>query len=727
MKKKNSILDLQSDLIVNATNTAWFTDRDGVRYQAAGGERNRWLAMQPHLKKEGNNRRLLHLSIANRTKQPLFLQQVALLDVVGEDNGRLDLGGAPDGWTVACAPMLTQRNIFDLCIERHDHNKFDFAAADYIVIGNRKTQRQITLGYLTFARQHGVFRLQFDPNSYNLEYFRALCEFDGYRLDPGETLKTETLYINLGDTPLAALEDYTARVMAKSTRKPPMKSITGWGSWDYYLAKIGENDVLENARWMAAHRHELPVDFIQIDHGYQRCEGDWLITNERFPHGLKWISDEIRKLGFKPGIWLCPFLVDQESQVYKDHPDWVIRNKHGVPINIAGYTKGAVYALDCSIAAARKWVYELGRTISRDYKFQYVKLDGANAQPMARTGVLSNPKLTKSQALRMGLMELRKGLGDKVVLLSAFLPGPSVGIVDAMRIGGDVGARWDAAHLDKHHGERDNYPGPGFIARGLDSAMNFFYLHRRWWINDPDYFVVRPKGDRSELTLEEARSWATLVGLSNGLIMLSDRMSQLPRERIDLLTKTLPPYPAGAQTIDYFEVERPRFLHLPVKNETDSWHVLSVINATLPKRTRDYALSLEKIGLTPGKEYLVFDFWNHSFLGAIKGELKISGLPPHHCRVLAIREAKPVPQLLATDMHLTMGGVEIESVRFDSKTGLMRITPAPIHKKGRLFIHLPKGWSIASSSAKVENGIAAVPVTLAGKSTPLELNFVRKS
>lgn len=721
------MIDLQSDLIVNATSTAWFTDRDGVRYQAAGGRRNRWLAMQPHLKKEKNNRWLLHLSIANRTKQPLFLQQVALLDVAGEDNGRLGLGGSPNDWTVACSHMFTQQNIFDLCMERHERHKFDFSTADYIVIGNRKTRRHITLGYLTFARQHGVFRLQFDPDSYNLEYFRALCEFDGYRLDPGETLQTETLYINLGDAPLTALEDYTARVMAKSARKPPMKSITGWGSWDYYLANISENDVLENARWMAAHRPELPVDFIQIDHGFQRCEGDWLITNERFPHGLKWLSDEIRKLGFKPGIWLCPFLVDQDSQVYKDHPDWVIRNKHGVPINISGYTKGAVYALDCSIAAARKWVYELGRAISRDYKFQYVKLDGANGQPMARTGVLSNPKFTKSQALRLGLMALRKGLGDKVVLLSAFLPGPSVGIVDAMRIGGDIGARWDASLLDKHHGERDNYPGPGFLARGIDSAMNLFYLHRRWWINDPDYFVVRPKGDRSELTLEEARSWATVVGLSNGLVMLSDRMSILPQERIDLLTKTLPPYPAGARTIDYLEVERPRFLHLPVKNETDSWHVLSVINATLPKRARDYTLPLEKLGLTPGKEYLIFDFWNQSFLGAIRGELKICGLPPHHCRVLAMREAKPIPQLLATDMHLTMGGVEIKSVRFDSKTGVMRITPAPIHKKGRLFIHLPAGWSINASSAKVENGIAAVPVTLEAKSAPIELNFIRKS
>lgn len=730
-------LDLPSDWIRSATSSAAFSDPAGVRHEVSAGQKNSFVEIRPLLEGNGRERRL-SVAVTNRSRRPLSLHEVALIDVQGREGGALELGSPPCNWTAMGLGMsVCNGGVHDLCLARWEQNKYNFYFADYIVLGDRKTGRYLTFGFLTFARQHGVFRLIMEQDVYNLESFRALCEFDGYRLDPGETVETEQLHINLGDAPAGALARYADLVVAGVRRHPPLRPIAGWGTWDYYHARITEDDVLENARWLAARRDELPVEFIQLDHGFQRCEGDWLVTNERFPHGLKWLADEIKKLGFKPAIWLCPFLVDARSAIFREHPDWMIHNRAGRPVNVAGYTNRDVHILDCSRPEAREWVRRLGATVARDTGYAYVKLDGANVQPMAASGALADPKCTKAQAMRLGLQAFREGLGEDVVLLNGCLFGISVGIVDAVRVGPDVGARWDASALDKHHGERDNYPGPGFIARGIDAVLNLAVFHNRWWINDPDYLVVRQKGDHSELTLEEARTWASVVGLSNGLAMLSDRMASLENERRLLLEAVLPHYGAqratsaapratgmaGARTLDFFENEQPTLMDLAVENESERWHVLAIINTRLPKRARDFEVAMERLGLDSAGEYLVFDFWARSFLGAFREKVAVRGLPPHHCRVLGIRLKQAVPQLLGTDLHLTQGGVEIQSAVFDSAARILVIKPACLRKQGRLYIHVPSGFQAGDAAGRQEGPVLTVPVKLDGSGAAIAIKF----
>lgn len=727
MTKKTKCFDFDSELIVNATSSASFYDRNGVMYEVCAGQANRFVSIVQEAKLLGENEWRVSASVKNISKHPLFLKELAVIDVSGRNGGSLGLDGVPTLWTISGPMSMTvddSAGVCDLGVQRCEMRKHDFYSADYLVIGNRYSGKYITCGYLTFEMAHGVLRLKFEQDVYNLEYFRAICEFDGYRLEPGETVHSEQFYINLGEHPPQALRKYGDKVLADVKRRPPLKPISGWGTWDYYLNKITEDDVLENVRWLARHRKELPVEYIQIDHGYDRCEGDWLETNEKFPHGLHWLANEIKHMGFKPAIWLCPYLVSSESKVYREHPDWVIKDKTGQPVRAAGYTKKQVFILDCSLDVVRKWVRKLGASI-RSLGYQYVKLDGANVQPMAQTGVLSDLKFTKGQAMRLGLEAFRQGIGEDVVLLNACLFGISVGLVDAMRIGGDAGARWDAQKIDKHHGERDNYPGPGYIYRAVKSAMNFDFMHNRWWINDPDYLVVRPKGDRSELSLEEARSWASAVGLSNGLIMLSDRMKTLPAERLEILTKVLPHYREGARTVDFFKEENPHILDLKVSNKTEEWHVTGIFNTNRPDRPRKYTLDFKGIGLDSGREYLVFDFWARKFLGKLKGSFKTGVLPPHHCQVLCIRENRNVPQVLSTDMHITQGGVEVLSSIYDAAKSILRIELAPVSKTGRIYVHMPRGFRAVDSSMRQNGSVLEVPVKINGRNREIAVRIKR--
>ncbi len=699
-------LDLATDIICRATTAIEIQTQNGVISRIADGMPETPVSITKHLKQHRPGCQILTVTVKNTSQEPLLLRQIVPLSVDVETGGFLELDSPPGAWTICgmASTVTDTGGVYDLNFWRVEALKHDFSLADYAVIGNRRTKKYLTLGFLKFDR-HGILKLNFDETTYNFNYLHAICKFDTMPLKPGEEVESEPLYINVADAPSAALDEYTnlALQYAESSRLS-FEVPTGWSPWDYYLRDVTEKDVIENTQWLAKHKNLLPVKYIQLDHGYQPCEGDWLETNAKFPHGLKWLAEQIQQLGFVPALWLCPFLIAEASRVYKEHPEWAIKDRAGRPVPVMGYAVKQVYTLDCSIPEARNWLFQLGKTV-REYGFKYIKLDGANAQPMATAGVLADPSISKIQAMRLGLQALRAGLGEDAYILNASLFGASLGIADAMRVSGDAGARWDAKSLDKHYGERDRYPGPGYIRRCINSAMNFNFLHRRWWCNDPDYLVVRPAGDRSELSFPETVTWASVVGLTNGSLILGDRLARLPKEQIEILSKVLPPYSAGSQTVDFFENAYPAFLKLKVANQAEAWHVVGVINANPMARRRDYSLDFKKLGLSEKNSYHLFDFWSKEYLGAHHNHFEIQSLPPGHCRVIGIRAAQNFPQVVGTDWHITQGGVEFDSVSYDPQDHSMVCSGIRIKRPGYLFVYLPEKFRSLSAGDIDQRGI----------------------
>ncbi|MEU5874923.1 alpha-galactosidase [Glycomyces sp. NPDC047369] len=53
--------------------------------------------------------------------------------------------------------------------------------------------------------------------------------------------------------------------------------------------------------------------------------GDWWHNPERFPDGLTPLADAVHKAGMRFGIWVEPEMVNADSDLYRAHPDWVLR------------------------------------------------------------------------------------------------------------------------------------------------------------------------------------------------------------------------------------------------------------------------------------------------------------------------------------------------------------------------------------------------------------------
>ena len=76
---------------------------------------------------------------------------------------------------------------------------------------------------------------------------------------------------------------------------------------------------------------EMGMDIFIMDDGWQQTFADWTANKERLPEGLDPLIDRIKEKGMVPGIWLSLLGVDPSSEIAKEHPEWIILDKDGVP------------------------------------------------------------------------------------------------------------------------------------------------------------------------------------------------------------------------------------------------------------------------------------------------------------------------------------------------------------------------------------------------------------
>ena len=63
----------------------------------------------------------------------------------------------------------------------------------------------------------------------------------------------------------------------------------------------------------------------------RRGLGDWQVDPEMWPDGLHPLVDHVRGLGMDFGLWVEPEMVNSDSQTAREHPDWILRGRDGLP------------------------------------------------------------------------------------------------------------------------------------------------------------------------------------------------------------------------------------------------------------------------------------------------------------------------------------------------------------------------------------------------------------
>jgi alpha-galactosidase len=109
------------------------------------------------------------------------------------------------------------------------------------------------------------------------------------------------------------------------------------------------------------------------------------------------VLKEIRKRGFEPAIWVAPFIAEESSHLFRQHPDWFTKDADGKPLGaktFAGWRHAPWYALDGTHPEVKKHFEQLFRVMQRDWGCAYFKLD-ANFWDAMHGGQFHHPKATR--------------------------------------------------------------------------------------------------------------------------------------------------------------------------------------------------------------------------------------------------------------------------------------------------------------------------------------------
>lgn len=350
----------------------------------------------------------------------------------------------------------------------------------------------------------------------NLIMARAIL--DGVELGAGETREIEPLHVARSQESAARMAArWAAKLGSAMNARIDAVYQRGWCSWYHYFHAISEDTMRANLRTLAAMRAEFPLEVVQLDDGFQSALGDWDSTNTKFPSGLARLAGEIRSAGFEAGIWTAPFLAARDARIMLEHPDWFIRHESGGPLR-AGYNPNwtasddkFAYALDASNPAFNEHLERLLRKLTAEFGYSYLKLDFLYAG--AAQGARHDRNLTRAETLRRGLEAIRRGAGESAFILGCGCPlGAAIGIVDGMRIGPDVAPYWGSEGS-----------GDPSTVHALDAIIARSFMHRRWWLNDPDCLMLR--GRETKLTPDERGALAATIAGSGGMLLVSDDMA----------------------------------------------------------------------------------------------------------------------------------------------------------------------------------------------------------
>ena len=98
--------------------------------------------------------------------------------------------------------------------------------------------------------------------------------------------------------------------------------------------------------------------------------GDWTVNEEKVTGGLKYLVDEVNKIGLEFGIWFEPEMISPDSELYRKHPEWAIQ------ISGREATQSrAQYVLDLSRPDVLDYVYDCVAKILHSANIIYVKWD----------------------------------------------------------------------------------------------------------------------------------------------------------------------------------------------------------------------------------------------------------------------------------------------------------------------------------------------------------------
>ena len=425
---------------------------------------------------------------------------------------------------------------------------------------------------------------------------KVVVDTEGGELRPGESWQLEPFTYQSGSDREQLFDSLASQLVANH---PPLRfpsPPTGWCSWYCFGPRVTAKQVLDNLDFIA--KHTPGLRYVQIDDGYQPAMGDWLETGAAFGGDVKGVLKQIRERGFEPAIWVAPFVAEEKSHVFQQHPDWFVKDDEGKPlrsdrVTFGGWRRGPWYVLDGTHPAVQQHFENFFRTMKREWGCTYFKLD-ANFWGAIHGGRFYDARATRVEAYRRGMQAILRGVENSFVLGCNHPIWPSLGLIHGSRSSNDIKRTWERIETTA----RQN------LSRNWQNG-------KLWW-NDSDAIVLT-----GDLPDNEFQFHATAIYASGGMLLSGDDLTKISAEKLSMLRKLQPPSGVAARFEDSsFRVGRMR---------VGKREIISVLNWDDPTQTVSVQLK---------RRCRITDFWTDITLGTHAAVFEIKDMPGRSGRLL---------------------------------------------------------------------------------------------
>lgn len=469
-----------------------------------------------------------------------------------------------------------------------------------------------------------------------------------------------------------------AKISKSNTFKKDLP--VGWMTWYAVKFNAGEKTVLENALFQKEHLKDFGANTVWVDWEWYHkgfdadsVRSDGVDTfnpdKEKYPNGLRYVSDKIREMGFIPSLWIGPTNETFETDYLKENPEVLLAKEQswvGTYFYDITHPKFLEDFLPKALSKVDEWGYDA-------VKFDTLPICAQRCEEYHER--LYNSEITTYEAYRNMIAKTREILGDDRYILSCSGDKRSdvlwaADMFDAARIGLDI-FKWEE-----------------FLKNCVYRTMEFYPLHNVVLLNDPDNVVVRSEFN----TLNQAISRATFVSLLGMPVTFGDAFCDLDEKRIDILKRIIPPLDISPKDISARIDKRDVCVtNLFVNRKFENYNVVSVFNTTDKKC--EYTLDFENELELGGGKYHIYDFWDDKYLGTAREKISLS-LDGCETKLLSVRQKKDVPQIISTNRHITQGAQEIEDMYFDKNTLFVRARLVK-NDKYKMAVYIPDGFKIS--------------------------------
>ncbi|HET9631803.1 MAG TPA: alpha-galactosidase [Terrabacter sp.] len=154
------------------------------------------------------------------------------------------------------------------------------------------------------------------------------------RLAPGETYAAPTVVFVHSTDGLDGLSRRLHRSLRARPGHPSRPRPVVLNTWE---AVYFETD-LDHLKALADTAARIGVERFVLDDGWfgsRRHDraglGDWVVSSDVWPQGLSPLVDHVKGLGLEFGLWFEPEMVNEDSDLVRAHPEWVLRPAAGSP------------------------------------------------------------------------------------------------------------------------------------------------------------------------------------------------------------------------------------------------------------------------------------------------------------------------------------------------------------------------------------------------------------